>query len=205
MSEGDFDHLIKEVSDEWNKAEKAIKHAENVDGEVVNPAIFELRYSGRRLVEALAKRETDAELAVALLRDAKFDCHRARHDAIDAATSKMAGDLNAAVEYLPAKVVMGNFPDFSEFYAHLLEVRGKISESRENRDDRDKIYDSIQATDLDRLVTLYNRFRACEPLMIKTAEQEQRTERRNKLFGYGGLAVGIIGVIIALVTYLTKS
>lgn len=199
MGGEDFDELVKSVASEWNKAEKAIKHAENVDGEVVNPAIFELRYSGRRLVEALAVKDDDPTKAIALLRDAKFDCHRARHDAIDAATSKMAGDLNAAVEYLPASIVMQDFSEFSEFYGDLLNVREKIAESREDRENRDKIYDSIQATDLDRLVTLYNRFRACEPLMIQTAEKEHRTERLNKIFGWGGIVVGILGILIGAI------
>jgi len=202
MTDQVFFQLVNEMAQEWNKAEKAIKHAENVDGEVVNPAIFELRYAGRRFVEAHAKRISEMDMALSLLRDAKFDCHRARHDAIDAATSKMTGDLSAAVEFLSAKIVTQNFSEFTEFYGDLLSVRERIAESRENRENRDAIYESIQSVDLDRLVTLYNRFRACEPLLIETANAESRAERRSKLFGYGGLAIAAFSIIISVALYL---
>lgn len=215
LPEQNFDNLVVSVSTEWNKAEKAIKHAENVDGGVVNPAIFELRYAGRRLVEALAKRLDDEATAIALLRDAKFDCHRARHDAIDAATSKMAGDLNVAVEYLSAQIVMSNFPDFTTFYGDLLQVRQKIAESRENREQRDMIYETIESVDLDRLTQLYGRFRACEPLMNKAAEKEKaeleaieerakeaedRADRESKKANFS-LIIGAVGLVIGILGF----
>jgi len=181
-----FDELISDIRKEWNKAEKAIKHAESIDGEVTNPSVFELRYAGRRLIEALDCRGQDEARSIALLRDALFDCHRARHDAIDAATSKMAGDLGVATEYLSATVLMQNFPDFSEFYAEMLTVRTLIAESRENRDNRDKIYETIETSKLDRLVDLYGRFRACEPLMLKAMEQEKADRKANRRDGKWG-------------------
>ncbi len=164
MSDDRFDQLFLAIGLEWNKAKKAIKLAENIDGEVVIPAIFELRYAGRRLVEAWTSRSSDIDTSLALLKDAKFDCHRARHDAIDAATSKMVGDMNVAVEFLSAGVIIKLFPSFSEFYGSLLEVRERIAISREDRQNRDKIYDTIQNVDLDRLATLYRQFKSCEPL-----------------------------------------
>lgn len=194
------------MAEEWNKAEKAIKIAENIDGEVVIPAVFELRYAGRRLVEAHKIKSTDPEGSLALLRDAKFFCHRARHDAIDAATSKMTGDLHAAVDYLSASVIMRNFSDFSEFYASLLEVRQRIAVSRENREERDLIYDTIQNVDLDRLSLIYGRFKACEPLMIIAAEKEESEATENKRLavqgvqlGHRGIWIGVIGTALGIV------
>lgn len=170
---GEFDTLISSIRSEWNKAEKAIKQAEFIDGEVVNPAIFELRYAGRRLIEALDCKESDPQQSIALLRDSLFDCHRARHDAIDAGTAKMVGDLDAAIEFLGADIVMANFTDFSEYFGLLTEVRSLISESREDRQARDKIYAVIEIERFDRLVQLCGHFRACEPMIINAAEKRQ--------------------------------
>lgn len=194
MNDDIFNALISEIVSEWNSAEKAIKHAENVDGEVIIPSINELRYAGRRIVDALHAKNTDLEKAVTLLRDAKFDCHRAKHDAVDAATSKMIGDLSAALEYLTANVVMANFQSFSRFYKNLTTVRQKIAISRENREDREIIYDTILSVDLDGLIQDYNEFTACEPLMVKIADQQRAADTRNKIYGAAGIISLIIGV-----------
>jgi hypothetical protein len=209
MSIEEFDAVFSEVSFEWNKAEKAIKIAENIDGDVVIPSIFELRYAGRRMVEAYNQRLSKTESAVSLLKDAKFDCQRARHDAIDAATSKMTGDLDAAIRYLGASALLRFFPEFSDFYSDLSSVRGKIAISRESREERDLIYDTIQSTDLDRLSKMYIKFKTCEPLMQEAAVKETqdkeelrfladaqvRIARRN--FWIGSI-IGVSGILVAI-------
>jgi hypothetical protein len=202
LSEDEFQEVLRQVCDEWNKAERAVKLAENVNGEIVNPSIFELRYAGRRLIEAFQKSESERQAAISLLRDAKFDCHRSQHDAIDAATSKMAGDLTVAVEFLPASIIMQNFPAFSDLYGGLNRVRQKVALSRENRDDRDAIYETIQSTDLPRLVALFENFKSCEDLMVKAAEKEAAEKKWNKFFGWTGIIIGSLAVIIALVSWI---
>jgi hypothetical protein len=108
---------------EWNRAERAIKIAEQVEGQIVNPAIYELRYAGRRIVEAFDLLESDPTSALQRLQDAQFDCCRARHDAIDAATSKMAATLDNAQEKLGIDVVMTHFAEFPAMIQGLGEVR----------------------------------------------------------------------------------
>lgn len=201
MSGDEFSQIIQEIASEWNTAEKAVKHAENVDGEVVFPAIQELRYAGRRLVDALAIQESDPMEAVALARDAKFFCHRARHDAIDAATQKMAGDLAVAVEYLSAGIIMEKFAKFPTFYRSLLKIRDRVAISRENREDRDKIYNTIQSVDLDKLVELYDEFRTCEPLIYAASEQEKKDRRRSERKGNIGIALGVLGIVIGFILW----
>lgn len=72
MAFSTFGEAVEEVCSEWNKAEKAIKSAEHVEGQVVNPSIYELRYAGRRIIEALTIQESDPEKALRLLSDAHF-------------------------------------------------------------------------------------------------------------------------------------
>ena len=81
--------LLSEIVSEWNRAEQEIKRAEQLAGKAVTPAINELRYGGRRVIDALQgiANGDDPQKIQDLLRDACFDCHRARHDAIDASIS----------------------------------------------------------------------------------------------------------------------
>jgi len=85
--------LLRAIQDEWNRAETDIKTAETVVNNIVIPSVKELRYAGRRIIDAIMEMTAnpsayDPARVRALLDDAHFDCHRARHDAIDAATAK---------------------------------------------------------------------------------------------------------------------
>lgn len=177
---------LESVRDEWNKAEKAIKLAEQINQKIVDPAIYELRYAGRRLVEALANQD-DPEAVKKLLDDAHFDCCRARHDAIDAATAKIANDLDLAVKKLGQDVVLDKFPSISKLLGDLSIVRGLVAKSRENRNDRDKIYQTIQEDRLPSIVELFRQFQACESLMVSAASKNKIRYFLNNLFGVAGL------------------
>lgn len=109
-----FRDKLDSIHDEWNRAEEAIKAAEQVNGKVILPAVKELRYAGRRIVEALHLIGAgDDDEAAKRLQDAEFNCYRARHDAIDAATAKIAIDLEAATRLAYGAVLAGyaEFPD----------------------------------------------------------------------------------------------
>ena len=140
---------------EWNQAERDIKIAEQVSMRVVEPSIKELRYAGRRVTEALRLILSDGADAdiIKLLNDADFDCHRARHDAVDAATSRIASVIRAMVESIGYDTMMRVYPEFPKFYHSLRRTRRKIVDSREDRDNRDAIYESIEDVDLKTLVS----------------------------------------------------
>jgi hypothetical protein len=188
---------VKAVQVEWNKAEKAIKLAEQVNGEIINPAVYELRYAGRRLVEALV--ETDESNARKLLADASFDCCRARHDAIDAATSKIVADLDIAVARIGAEIVLHSFPEYCDLVAALGDIRDRIAVSRERRGDRDVIYSSIEKDLLEDIVSRFRKFRASEPLMVAVARSQRRSRLFNNIFGWTGVLVTIF------VAYVSKA
>jgi len=194
VTEADYNSRLADVRIQWNKAEAAIKLAENVNNKVVNPAIFELRYAGRRLMEAEeAKSVGDFDGACSKLADAHFDCCRAQHDAIDAATSKISQSLDSATKQMSPKTVIEIYPKFSDTYSKLHAVRQKISESRENRDCRDTVYDAIADVDLPELVRDYNEFKSCAPLMRRQALFERWT------IIFAGIITLVVGVIGGLV------
>ncbi len=188
----EFDEALRRIGEEWNKAETAIKLAEQVNGKIVNPAIYELRYAGRKIVEAREIHDADPHRAGELLRDSMMDCLRARHDAVDAATSKITADLDIAVHTLGAKTVLSCFPEWSDMYEAVCAVKEKIAVSRANRTDREAIYATIEAVDLTALVSRYNRFKGSEPLLKKSAQRE----RLHLVAGYG---IGIVGLIFGLI------
>lgn len=197
-TQSQIDAAFKAVRDEWNKAELTIKLAEQVNGEIVNPAIYELRYAGRRIVEAYDLASTDKATILKRLQDAHFDCCRARHDAIDAATSKISAQLENALERLGADILMTHFQQFPDLVERLGLVRDRIAESRGNRESRDHIYAVIAADDLGDIVKIYNRFKASEPLMKQSAKKSRRVVFWSMVLGGLGVLVGVIGALFGL-------
>lgn len=171
-----------------------MKLAEQVDGVVVIPSILELRYAGRRFVDALNKIAAGgSQLEIeALLDNAKFDCHRARHDAIDAATAKMALDLGIMGSKLGYDAILKAYPNFFAFSRMLSEIQERIAEARGARQNREAIYKSLEVNEYEGLVKEFKALRRAEPIIKSLA-------RRERLFSWGGLIVAVVSVIIAIV------
>jgi hypothetical protein len=189
--------LLNSILAEWDRAEIDIKKAEQVCNNVVIPSIKELRYAGRRVADVITKMAAGApqEDIDHLLADAKFDCHRARHDAIDAATSKIAIDLEIMVSKLGYEVILPVYQDFPSLYTKLQAVRDRIAVSRQNRENREAIYSSIEATDFPELIESFNRMRASEHIMIAMAKRRRSSE----LIGIIGTIIGIAGFVAAII------
>lgn len=195
--------LFKSVVDEWNQAEEDIKLAEQVDNKVIIPAIKELRYAGRRIIDAvsiiynLPNNAENSEKVASLIGDARFDCHRARHDAIDAATSKMALDSDIMIDKIGYKDILAAYPAFPNFIQKLNEIKTKIAESRKDRENREAIYSSIEGNYFPALVKEYRDLMGCEKMMIAMAKQS----RSESFYGKWGFWFGIFGIIIGIVAW----
>ncbi|KCZ54132.1 hypothetical protein HY29_15430 [Hyphomonas beringensis] len=164
-----------EIHTAWNLAEKTIKQAEQVSAEVVVPAIQELRYAGRRFVEADAhEQKGEDEEAKRLLSDAYFFCCRAQHDAIDAATAKISLDLGTCVNGVTPADKVAIFPEYNELLDALISIEERVAQSRENREDRQHIYETLAKTDFERIIELHKKFRRCEPELSKLARKASR-------------------------------
>jgi hypothetical protein len=193
----EFEDHCSSICREWDEAELAVKIAEQVQREVVGPSIAELRYAGRKVVQAMSVRETEPDRAIRLLYDAEFDCYRARHDAIDAATSYMTDIMYWACKELGVNNVTASFSNFAELNRMLVSVRQEIAKSRKNREDRDSIYRVIQETDLPKMNELYGEFKASEEIIVLAAKQDRRVQVMNKIFG----VVGILSLVLSIVFY----
>lgn len=160
--------IFVEIQQEWNKAEEAIKRSEQIALDVTIPAISELRYGGRRIVDALTLASEpghDETKVLALLEDARFCCHRAQHDAIDAALAKIGIDLDDLTKRLGFEAVIKAYTPFREFYSEFAVARDKIATSRARREDRNAIYETVTAVNLPGLISHYEKVMAVRPLI----------------------------------------
>lgn len=192
--------VFETIKVEWDQAEADIKLAEQVCSEIVVPAIKELRYGGRRLVDMIHSVlvDEDPKIIEGLLADATFDCHRARHDAIDAATAKISIDLDIMIRKLKYEAILPVYPEFPKLVAKLDGARGKIVQSRGNREDRAAIYAAIEVTDLPVLVKEYNDLRQNEPMMKAMAKRN----RWRDALGFWGLIVGVVGIAFGVLVFI---
>lgn len=197
MALGEFEELLTAIAAEWNAAELDIKLGEQVNRKVVFPAIKELRYAGRRLADALVSISKGAPSATVseLLIDARFNCHCARHDVIDAATLKMAIDLDLMLGKLGHEAVLFAFPEFPKLYLNIQAAQSLIATAREKRENRQDIYAEIEATRFRELVDSFNRAKASEPLMKRIAVQT----KVSRWIAYG---IGALGIILAIVAWV---
>jgi len=91
--------LFANARQEWNTAEETVKAAEQICGDAVIPSVKEFRYAGRRLIDAFEALEGgDLPKANGFLQDAVFNCHCARHDAIDVSVAIIASNLSVAIK-----------------------------------------------------------------------------------------------------------
>jgi hypothetical protein len=166
---------LAKIRREWDKAEHAIKIAEQISGQVVFPAIKELRYAGRRVIDALAviaNEGSEAEFR-ALIDDALFCCYRGRHDAVDAAISTMVAEVKVALKKLGARAVIDAYPNTSNFLLGIKTAQEKVASSRGIRHDRDKLYTEIEQVDLVPLVDQFRQFQASDELMRALAKSDR--------------------------------
>ncbi|MBD60084.1 MAG: hypothetical protein CL808_08200 [Citromicrobium sp.] len=194
-----FADILRDIGKQWNKAESAIKRAEQICDEVAHPAVTELRYAGRRMIDALdaAHHGGNIEKIQALFEDARFCCYRAQHDAIDAAMSKIAIDLDNMTRKLGFDAVIAAYPEFREFYAEFAVARRKIAESRRNRGSRNDVYEALTATDLPNLAERYEKLMECRPI----AKWNAFKIRAGGVWGFLIGSAAIIGAVFAGLTW----
>ena len=176
---------VSKIISAWDDAERAIKQAEIINDQVVIPAIAELRYAGRRLAEAWEKQQKgDEDAARALFDDAYFFCCRAQHDAIDAGTAKIARDYAICVKGIGASEKSCIFPEHSEFHNLLRDIKKNIVKSREDRENRDKIYELIRVSDFPKIVKFYQKFEDCQPQLEELARKARRAWLKPLFWGF---------------------
>jgi hypothetical protein len=184
-----LDRLLQDLITQWNIAERRIKKAEFVrGGEVVSSAIFELRYAGRKLIDAVAlilhkDWKNDPKLYEDICRflaDAIEDCVKAKHDAIDAMVDFITIWFQELEDKVGLEKLVELFPEYLGATAKIAQIQDKISQSREDRiASRDGVYDQIEDTDYESLLNLYDKMRVSKERVGELIRSKHRRERRD--------------------------
>jgi len=214
MFDSEIEDAIKRLIVQWNIAERRIKKAEQVRGnEVVGAAIAELRYAGRKYIDAthlLIEQPGDQiarSKALEYLADATEDCVKAKHDAIDSMLDFITSWLDRTENKLGLSAVVRFFPNYIEVTSNISTIQDKIEASREDRTKlRDLIYDVIETEDYENILTLYRVMHQSEERVQAEVEEEtaekERFQRRVDQIQYEGrvnLAIGVTGAVLAIV------
>jgi hypothetical protein len=209
MLDSELDDAIAEFIKQWNIAEKRIKKAEQVRAnEVVSSAIFELRYAGRKIVDALdlvlkkdLNHDKEARKKIhSYIADATEDCVKAKHDAIDSMMDFVVIWFNDVENSLSLTKVQQFFPDYLQTTSLIADIQTKIAESRQDRtNSRDTIYDAIDGDGYEKILKLFDTMR----LSKDRVNAEIRKERTEKIWLWiitiASLLFGVVGVLVAFV------
>ncbi len=191
----EFKEQIYNISNEWDIAEEYIKIAEQLDGKAIIPSICELRYCGRKILEAINVYESDNLRARSILSDALHDCYRARHDAVDASISIINSKLDQMINRLGYTKLTAAEPQLGSLLLSITDAQKKIATSRSDRLNRNQLYEALKNVDLVKIRRAYDRLKASEGHIIT----EVRRERGKLLISYG---IGVLGIIVPIVFWL---
>jgi hypothetical protein len=191
---------------DWNEAEEYIKKVERLRrGLVVTASINELRYAGRRLVEAysLAKKaELDPQYeqtCLDLLREVRSFCLRAKHDAIDGAVTYIDQALAKFEEEFGPDLLHEKFDDYVKMKVALREVSEIMSQSRGGRDNRNELYKKISEEIISGLITHHYTMETSKVVFSAEYKVRVKREKRDASRFLLPFVVAIAGVAVALV------
>lgn len=189
-----------DITREWDQAELDVKTAEQVCQNAIFPAIKELRYAGRRLSDALTAivQGKPREEVEVLLHEARLDCHRARHDAIDAAISHIGIQISNMENHLGYSAILKAYPGFGAFNRRYLAAQTLIASSRQARHERGSIYEQIEKVNFPGLAAEYSEVKASEPIMKSLAA-------KGRLVLVGAWIILAVGLVATLLFLLAQS
>lgn len=196
---------LDEIAALWNKVERHLKTAERIRLEVVVGAINELRYAGRLAVDAiaiagnpdLAEQDKLTKLDQ-IITEIRNNCVRAHADITDALVLFFHKHLDMNVEDFSLSIVMTHFPQYTAMVAEIRTINLFMAESREDRHNRQDIYDRINEKHLPALADLYAAMNAISPKLIEEINARAAEQKNNTFFGKYGFYMGIGGIVLAV-------
>lgn len=196
---------LDEIEAQWNAAEEYVKKVERLRrGLVVGAAINELRYAGRRLVEAYAaakeaannpKRRQDA---FDLLREVRHFCLRAQHDAIDGAVTYIDQALFKFETEFGADLLNAQFPNYMSMKAGLRDISQIMARSRGDRDSREALYGEIRDGLVPTLIDQHYEIETSKGVLIAAYERRVATEKKDTGRFWLMVAIAVVTAIAAI-------
>jgi hypothetical protein len=172
---------IKDLARLWDEVEARVKDAEDLLGEPVVASLNELRYGGRRFVDlvhlALTGESPNTDDVRLILFEAKQNCIRARHDAIDSLYFEAREYFKSAEKTFNITIITKIYPQYLEVQKIMRDAGRVISQSREQRAKRPELYETIWKDQLPQIMDAYHALRTSEERLIEELAQAQAEAR----------------------------
>lgn len=191
LSPTDHQPALQEICTLFTEAERAIKEVEDTGGELIIPAVNQLRYTGNHLIRYLSAPtapESGAELS-----DAAKHCKRATYDAYEAAI------LNQLMEYQQFKDDYRNtkvtdvIPDYPEI-AHEIEKARAFARNNNQGKTRGELYQTGR-DHLQTIIENVGKLNACRDELNKQLNRDRRNFAFQVIAAIGAVAT-VAGLII---------
>lgn len=190
--------LYKKISERWNRCERLLKTAERVRGEVLNPSINELRYAGRRFVDAislLSEENLSVEnraKADSYLNEAFMFCMQAEHDCVDAVVMHAHLLIEQYSTEYGQMLLIQACPSLEKYRMIKPQIDALILSSREERDRRNDLYHEIIDKHIETMIDIVCSVELSEPLI----KEEMARRKRERIINY---SIGLIGAFLSIV------
>jgi hypothetical protein len=180
----------------WNTVEGRIKQYENFSGDANASAINELRYAGRKLVDALdlMVRKEDAGTAITIAENYMVN---ADHDVTDGVCFIVLKHLNRVIKKHSLETIGEHYPDFWDIYPLVRQAQKIVEGSREDRINRKADYAKLANEFLPKLRELHERLLAIKALHVPDEADELRAIKARVAIITGVTFVGAIFSILA--------
>lgn len=197
----------------WREIERDIKRAELIKSEVSIPAINELRYAGRQLLNGVLTygngRMSDAQRRTLYKRLVIAEQYllNAEHDVIDSVL-KFVGDTVVFLddEYGISEITI-IYPEYPRIRQRLSECYALVMETRQDYNKRKENYRKIKREYLEEIAGSVEQMREAEikaktirrQLEAKLAAEKARADKY-RLFNYIAGAASIVSLLLAVLT-----
>lgn len=180
----------------WDETEILVKEAEQINHAMIVPAVSELRYGGRKLIDYVSLLGGDSKLRRTHLEDFVQCCIRARHDSIDAIVSYITLYLEELEATIDADLIGASFSGYDQLKRDLYEAAALVAKSRQERRNRNKIYSVIATEYVGRIVSGYRRLSEARSRLF--AGQHARDERQHRASWIVAAAIALLAAAVAV-------
>jgi len=181
---------IREICALFTEAEHAIKEVEDSGGELIVPAVNQLRYTGNHLVRYLS--DPGVEAARGELDDAIKHCKRATYDAYEAAILNQLMEFKKFKDDYRKTQITTVIPDYPNISAETERAR-QFARNNNQGKTRGEQYHAAK-DHLRIIVDNVSKLDACRDELNKQISQE----RRNFLWKLLGLVIAAAGTVAAV-------
>lgn len=181
-------------------AEEKIKLVENLNQELVIPAVNELRYAGYHMAQFLSK---DGE-ATEQLHKAQNHCKRAIYDAVEAGVAHQLELIKKFQDDFRMLVLTEHISDYANLRKQILQARDLILRSKAADEDRASYYAEC-SLHLQNLRTGLETLEQYREDLVKVIRQRNRSSWINVSLMAAAVVVGAVGAVFAALAYLSPT